>query len=1127
MRAERGVWIGIGIVGVLWGMPARSTSYIPPRDLSELAAASDAVVLAVARESIVAGGERLAHTHTAFEVLRTLRGPQRVGDVLDVETPGGEVDGKIWRVPGAPVFCRGDVYLLCLCRKQDEVWITSMLSYGILRQLVGENGTAILAPLSETRDAHAVPRPDGLAVEPVVAYRSAELLGHLEAVLGGRASWRGESVRCGTIDLAESGEAPGPADLGRAVDDGEGGGAAVPGGCFYFSSEGRNWRQTEFDRGLTLTIFGDGDGDPSIRDRGFHLVQEALDLWMNVSGTGCNLLFGGSRDVNVSCGGTGNFVMFDDPCGDIADLDGCGGVLAFGGGASGGTHSFDGTTWITMVNWFVVLNNGIGCLGGGNYRVLLAHELGHGLGFAHSEDSGALMWGSCCRDINVTDRTCVRYTYPSPDAENGRPSPDAGPDRTLTLSGNSALLQGRVSDDGLPAGGAVRTTWVSLAAPDEPATFADDSALATTVTFAQSGRYLLGLVAHDGELLRMDQVFVDVEISGGRPTTVFQQGLGGYTGTVDTVLVEAAPGADRSAAPEIGVDAADPGGSDQATQVLLRFEDIVGEGPGQILPGTPIRSARLELTSTDAGSGAVLHRMRRPWSDGDSWSSFGGDGIQAGAETAADADGSADAGDGGLISIDVTASVAGWVDRPCANFGWAMLPVGGNGWDFFSSEGDDPPRLIVEIAGAVDDPLIVVTDEWDYLEGTAEPSVSWNRLDFEPGPRWRRGPTGIGYGDGDDLTILDDMRGSYPSVFCRREFSVSSFVSALRLRIDYDDGFAAYLNGVEVARSSSLAGEGDPLSWDMLARSGHEAGEFETFALDASLLQQGVNVLAVQVHNTTLDSSDLSLRPELLADHLLVPGGARWRYLRGSSPLPVDWSDPQFDDSGWSVGPTGIGYGDGDDLTELVDMQDSYLTVFCRREFIVADIAALDAVAMRVVYDDGIVVHVNGTEVERLNVPEGPVVVDLAAAGAGEPTSALVDIPVGLLVDGRNLLAVSVHNANLGSSDLSFDPVVFPAFSGGGCDAPFRRGDASADAAVDIGDVVTVLLHLFGGVEALDCEDGADVNDDGALDATDPVFLLNYLFQGGEGPAAPGAVFCGQDLTEDDLGSCPEGACES
>ena len=190
----------------------------------------------------------------------------------------------------------------------------------------------------------------------------------------------------------------------------------------------------------------------------------------------------------------------------------------------------------------------------------------------------------------------------------------------------------------------------------KPATFADDSALATTVTFAQSGRYLLGLVAHDGELLRMDQVFVDVEISGGRPTTVFQQGLGGYTGTVDTVLVEAAPGADRSAAPEIGVDADDPGGSDQATQVLLRFEDIVGEGPGQILPGTPIRSARLELTSTDAGSGAVLHRMRRPWSDGDSWSSFGGDGIQAGAETAADADGSADAGDGGLISIDVTAS---------------------------------------------------------------------------------------------------------------------------------------------------------------------------------------------------------------------------------------------------------------------------------------------------------------------------------------------------------------------------------------------------------------------------------------------------------------------------------------
>jgi hypothetical protein len=1114
------VWCWVGIAVILCGRTVHSTSYVAPRDLSELAAASETVVLARAGESFVTGGDRIARTHTRFEVLRTLRGTPRVGQVLDVETPGGEIDGKIWKIPGAPVFREDDTYLLCLCRKGRDVWITSMLSYGLLRELATDDGSAVLAPLPEIGDADAVPRPDGQPVEPIAVYRSADLLDHLDAVLGGREQWRGDSVRSSAMDLDEVRR------RARAAGDGDGGGAAVPDGCNYFSSDGRNWRHTEFDRGRSMTIFADGNGDPSIRENGYDLIQDALDLWMNVSNTGCNLLFGGSRNINLNCGGTSNFIMFDDPCNDIADLQGCGGVLAFGGGGGSGTHSFDGTTWITMANWFIVMNNGVGCVGSGNYRILLAHELGHGLGFGHSQDSSALMFGNCCRNINGTDRTCVRYTYPSPDPNNDRPSPDAGSSRTLTLSGNTGVIQGTVSDDGLPAGGTVQTTWVSLDAPGEHATFSDASALTTIATFPESGRYLLGLIAHDGELLRMDQVFLDVEISGGQPMIIFQQGLGGYVGTVDTMFVEASPGSDLAAAPEIGVDADDPSGSGQATQVLLRFDDIVGEGPGQILPGTPIRSARLEFTSTDAGSGAALHRMRGPWADSNSWTTFGGDGIQAGLEAFVDPDAIVDGSDGGMISVDVTASVAAWVDRPCANFGWALLPVGGNGWDFFSSEGDSPPRLIVEIAGVVDDPLIVLNDEWDYFKGTSEPPAAWNQLGFEPGAGWLRGPTGIGYDDDDDATILDDMQGSYPSVFCRREFTVSSFISAVRLRIDYDDGFAAYLNGIEVARSANLADPGDPLTWDMLAESGHEAGEFEIFELDASLLEVGENVLAIQIHNTTLDSSDLSMRPELLADHAMVPSGADWRYLRGSSPLPADWNDPNFDDSGWNVGATGIGYGDGDDQTELVDMEDNYLTVFCRRQFVVPDVTTLEAVTMRVVYDDGIVVFVNGTEVDRLNMPAGPVDVDLAASGAGEPTSALVAIPVDLLVDGHNLLAVSVHNASLGSSDLSFDPVVYPTSSGvGGCGAGFKRGDASADGAVDVGDVVTILLHLFGGVEAVVCEDGADVNDDGELNTTDPVFLLTYLFQGGERPAAPGVAACGQDFTDDELATCPEDAC--
>jgi hypothetical protein len=60
----------------------------------------------------------------------------------------------------------------------------------------------------------------------------------------------------------------------------------------------------------------------------------------------------------------------------------------------------------------VVVNNGVGCLGSDNYRLLLTHELGHGLGFAHTSDSTALMNARCCNKINDLDVSCARYLYP-------------------------------------------------------------------------------------------------------------------------------------------------------------------------------------------------------------------------------------------------------------------------------------------------------------------------------------------------------------------------------------------------------------------------------------------------------------------------------------------------------------------------------------------------------------------------------------------------------------------------------------------------------------------------------------------------------------------------------------------
>jgi hypothetical protein len=170
--------------------------------------------------------------------------------------------------------------------------------------------------------------------------------------------------------------------------------------------------------------------------------------------------------------------------------------------------------------------------------------------------------------------------------------------------------------------------------------------------------------------------------------------------------------------------------------------------------------------------------------------------------------------------------------------------------------------------------FIEVGDDWRYLKGTSEASTpidAWRQQGFDDSG-WLVGPSGFGYGDGDDATLLDDMQGSYVSLFIRKTFTVTdpSALTQLTLEIDYDDGFVAYLNGTEVARRE-MGNPGDPVYYNSLADSHHEAGTAETIDLSSSylgLLQAGTNVLAIQGHNVNLSSSDFSLIPALRWDDI-------------------------------------------------------------------------------------------------------------------------------------------------------------------------------------------------------------------------------------------------------------------
>ena len=89
----------------------------------------------------------------------------------------------------------------------------------------------------------------------------------------------------------------------------------------------------------------------------------------------------------------------------------------------------------------------------------------------------------------------------------------------------------------------------------------------------------------------------------------------------------------------------------------------------------------------------------------------------------------------------------------------------------------------------------------------------------------------------------------------------------------------------------------------------------------------------------------------------------------------------------------------------------------------------------------------------------------------------------------------------------------------------FRRGDANADGAVDLSDVMATFGHLFLGSVAPACPDAADADDSGVLDLSDGVYTLGYLFLGTTAPPLPGPDACGPDVAADELGACLYAAC--
>jgi hypothetical protein len=235
----------------------------------------------------------------------------------------------------------------------------------------------------------------------------------------------------------------------------------------------------------------------------------------------------------------------------------------------------------------------------------------------------------------------------------------------------------------------------------------------------------------------------------------------------------------------------------------------------------------------------------------------------------------------------------------------------------------------------------------------------------------------------------------------------------------------------------------------------------------------------------------------LNVDRVLVETNEEWRYFKGTQEPsePRDaWRQPSFDDSSWLAGATPIGFGEeaAGEATVLADMRDGYAAFFCRKAFEVADPASIVNLEVHIEYDDGAIAYLNGTRivVENMRTVTGSPdefqdTFDALARSSRERFQSVHDITEfkHLLVPGRNVLAVQVHNSTLNSSDARFVPRLVtgryedmdsPNFVvNGDFEAPLRRGQNSSPSGDPNGSWQIEGTHTNSGITNVDPISGA------------------------------------------------------
>ena len=415
------------------------------------------------------------------------------------------------------------------------------------------------------------------------------------------------------------------------------------------------------------------------------------------------------------------------------------------------------------------------------------------------------------------------------------------------------------------------------------------------------------------------------------------------------------------------------------------------------------------------------------------------------------------------------------------------VPLGGNNRFFLRAVASDGLRGASTHAYTVDangqptqpdDSTVLVEDDatWAYHWSTDAVSADWAQTSYDDSS-WSRGTAPIGYGAADlGTTLKPGTPKTRPlTTYARTTFTVAdpTAIGGVNVAVTADDGAVVYVNGTEIVRQRMNDGAvtaGTYASASVTTASAR--ADRQLVFVPASQLVAGTNTLAVETHLNYRSSSSMTIdgtvqvvakadvpepepQPEPEPEPApqpdpdkpitpdpdqplevldvsgvnfgeFLPTGQYWNYWNSKDAPDAAWNSTA-DLSKWKHGASPLGWGDRDAATPFVlAASERPIATYFARDVNLGTISADFELTLDVRVDDGAVIYVNGTEVKRVNMPEGAVTNNTNAKsnvslGAAKKNLATVSVPRDVLKDGVNRIAVEEHANYAGAVSVSFD----------------------------------------------------------------------------------------------------------